>query len=266
MKKYLSFFRIRFINSLQYRAAAWAGVSTQFAWGFMLILMFRAFYRTDPGSFPMTFPQLATYIWLQQAFFALFNVYRVDNEIYDDIVNGNISYSLCRPINLYTMWQLKSAANRLSQSLLRCWPILLVALFLPEPYNLSLPSSPGVFLLFLVSMALGLLAAVGLENLLCVLSMYTISSQGLRMIYTSVAEFAAGALVPLPFLPPVWQAVLEKLPFASVQVPLRIYGGHISGEEALYAVLLQLFWAAVLILAGRLLLRRAIGRVVVQGG
>ena len=32
MKKYLSFFRIRFIAGLQYRAAAWAGIATQFAW------------------------------------------------------------------------------------------------------------------------------------------------------------------------------------------------------------------------------------------
>ena len=37
---YGSFFRLRFINGLQYRAAAYAGVATQFAWGFMEILLF----------------------------------------------------------------------------------------------------------------------------------------------------------------------------------------------------------------------------------
>ena len=35
-------FKIRFINGLQYRAAAYAGVATQFAWGAMTILMFSA--------------------------------------------------------------------------------------------------------------------------------------------------------------------------------------------------------------------------------
>ena len=43
MKKYWSFFRIRFLNGLQYRAAAYAGIATQFFWGVMLILMSRAF-------------------------------------------------------------------------------------------------------------------------------------------------------------------------------------------------------------------------------
>ena len=69
---YGSFFRLRFINGLQYRAAAYAGVATQFAWGFMEILLFHAFYQTDPAAFPMEFSQLAAYVWLQQAFLALF--------------------------------------------------------------------------------------------------------------------------------------------------------------------------------------------------
>ena len=54
MKKYWSFFRMRFLGSLQYRAAAWAGIATQFAWGFMQLLMYRAFYEAGipDGVFP----------------------------------------------------------------------------------------------------------------------------------------------------------------------------------------------------------------------
>ena len=59
MKKYLSFFKIRFIAGLQYRAAALAGIATQFAWGGMNILMFRALYKSGGNSFPMTFPELS---------------------------------------------------------------------------------------------------------------------------------------------------------------------------------------------------------------
>ena len=67
MKTYLSFFRIRFVAGLQYRAAAWAGIITQFAWGGMTLLMFWAFYQSSENSFPMTFPELSSYIWMQQA-------------------------------------------------------------------------------------------------------------------------------------------------------------------------------------------------------
>ena len=41
MKACLSFFRMRLINGMQYRTAAWAGIVTQFFWGFMEILLYR---------------------------------------------------------------------------------------------------------------------------------------------------------------------------------------------------------------------------------
>ena len=47
MKKYISVLRIRFLNGLQYRAAALGGLATQFAWGGMLVLLlFYQYQRT----------------------------------------------------------------------------------------------------------------------------------------------------------------------------------------------------------------------------
>lgn len=62
MKKYSSFFALRFSMGLQYRAAALAGVATQFAWGFMEIMVYTAFYHTGADSFPMTMQATASYI------------------------------------------------------------------------------------------------------------------------------------------------------------------------------------------------------------
>ena len=69
--KYLSFFRIRFVNGLQYRIAALSGAATQFVWGLLLILLYHAFYEADPAAFPMRLSSLVSYLWLQQSFFAL---------------------------------------------------------------------------------------------------------------------------------------------------------------------------------------------------
>ena len=100
MKKYLSFFRLRFNTGLQYRAAALAGIVTQFFWGVMEILTFRAFYDSDPSSFPMTLQATSSYIWMQQAFLALFMAWLMEGEIFESIKNGNISYELCRPFGI----------------------------------------------------------------------------------------------------------------------------------------------------------------------
>jgi len=95
LKKYWSLFRIRFINTLQYRIAALAGLATQFAWGAMLILGFAAFYNTNPDAFPMTFDQTTTYIWLQQSMVMLIYASLIDREIIDSITEGSIAYELC---------------------------------------------------------------------------------------------------------------------------------------------------------------------------
>lgn len=267
MKKYLSFFRLRFAMGLQYRAAALGGIVTQFAWGFMEILMFRAFYRADASAFPMEFSALSSYVWLQQAFLALFAAWMMENDIMDSIVSGNISYELCRPISIYNMWYTRSIANRLARAFLRCFPILAVAVFIPHPYGMAAPASLLHFLLFLITLVLGLAVTVSFCMLIYVLTFFTISAQGLRIVFTSVVEFFTGGLIPLPFFPEKIQKFMELLPFASMQnVALRIYSGSMGGYEMKKAIILQIFWLVAVTAAGKLLCRTAEKRIIVQGG
>lgn len=267
MKKYLSFFRLRFVMGLQYRTAALAGIATQFAWGFMEIMVYRAFYRADASAFPMSFSATASYIWLQQAFLALFAAWLMENEIFDSIINGNIAYELCRPINIYHMWFSRSCANRLSRAVLRCFPILVVAVFLPRPYGIAAPISLGHFVLFLITLALGLAVTVSFSMLVYVLTFFTVSPQGLRIVFISMVEFFAGAVIPLPFFPEKVQKIMELLPFASMQnVALRIYSGSMNTAEMQKAMVLQVFWLITITLAGKLLCTAAVKRITVQGG
>lgn len=266
MKKYIAFFRLRFTMGLQYRTAALAGVATQFAWGFMEILMFHAFYEASPERFPMSLAATVSYVWLQQAFLAFFVVWMMENEIFQAIIDGNIAYELCRPIHIYDMWFFRSIANRLSKAILRCFPILILAVFLPGSYGIRRPSGSG-FILFLVTLLLGLMVTVAFCMLVYALAFFTISPEGLRILIVSVVEFFSGAIIPIPFFPPGIQRILEILPFASMQnVPLRIYGGSMSGIEIEKAVLLQVIWLFLLVISGKVLCRLAERKAVVQGG
>lgn len=266
MKKYLAFFQLRFTMGLQYRAAAIAGIITQFAWGFMEILMFRAFYRTNASAFPMTFQATAAYIWMQQAFLALFMTWFLENEIFESIINGNVSYELCRPINIYNMWFARSLAYRLSKAFLRCMPILIVAAFLPAPYGLMLPDSPLTFIIFIFTSVIGLAVTVSFCMLVYMSAFFTISSAGIKMVTTSAADFFSGAVIPLPFFPATMRKVLELLPFASMQnVPFRIYSGDLYGLDMYKAILLQIFWLITLVMIGRLLNSLAMKRITIQG-
>ena len=263
----MAIFRIRFINALQYRAAAAAGIATQFAFGFMFILAFAAFYKVGPDAFPMEFSQTVSYIWMQQAFMALFFTWFWENDIAASIMEGSIAYEMVRPADLYSRWFCQAAANRLARAVLRCSPILVVAFVLPKPYRMSLPPDMPQFALFIISLALALGVVVAFSMLIYISLFYTLSASGVRFIIAVLTDFLAGGTIPLPFFPEPVRAVAELLPFAAMQnMPLRIYSGNIIGTGAIMGIALQMFWLAVLLLIGRIAMNQALKKVIVQGG
>lgn len=267
MKKYTSLFRIRFLHGLQYRSAAFAGIVTQFAWGFMEICLFKAFYEAEPNAFPIPFTALCSYVWLQQAFLALYMAWFWEHDIFESIKNGNVSYELCRPIGLYEMWFTRSMATRVSKAVLRSLPILVIVFFLPDPYRLVLPIDPTSAIFFLISMVLGLLVMVSLNMIVYIFTFYLMNTQGITMVFMSISELLSGACIPLAFLPLTYQKWIALLPFASVQnAPFRIYSGEFSGVLLKRTLTLQLMWVILLVLLGKILLKHALKRVVVQGG
>ena len=135
------------------------------------------------------------------------------------------------------------------------------------PFNITLPPNFFAGMLFLISIVLGFLVLISFSMLIYISAFYTLSPMGIRMLATSVIEFFAGAVIPLPFFPEALQPVMYALPFASMQnTPFMIYVGHISGSEIVKSMVLQVIWLAVLVIAGRLLMKHALKKVVVQGG
>jgi ABC-2 type transport system permease protein len=267
MKMYLSVFRIRFINNLQYRAVVLGAIITRFTWGLMEVLAYSALYHTGYATFPMEFSQTVSYIWMQQTLIVLFSVVFADSEIYTAIGNGSIAYELIRPMNLYGRWFCQSAANRVAFTILNCLPGLLLAFILPEPYGMSLPFTMGQFLLFLLSTVLALCVVVAFAMLMYISLFYILSQRGIRIIVTALTSFLSGGIIPLPFFPAPVLSVVRLLPFAAMQnMPLRIYSGNIVGMDAIKGIVFQLYWFVILFLIGQLTMHRALKRVIVQGG
>ena len=267
MKAYVSIFKLRLANGMQYRVAALAGVATQLFFGLVFIMILVAFYRNGGMDMPMTLPELTAYIWLQQAFLAFVMLWFRDNELFNLITSGNVAYELCRPTGIYGFWYAKLLAQRLSAALLRCLPVVAVAFLLPEPYRLSLPPHPANFVLFVVSLLLGLLILVAISMFIYISTFVTMSPMGSLLLFSVLGEFLAGLTIPIPLLPDWLQKIIYALPFRwSGDFPFRVYSGHITAHEALTGIPLQLAWLLALVGGGALAMRGALRRVVVQGG
>lgn len=267
LRKYLTYFRMRFIGGLQYRAAALAGIATQFAWGFLNILLFKAMHDTNPAVFPMDFEALSAYVWLRQAFLALMNSWSYDNELLEMISGGNIAYELARPVDIYWFWMVRILSTRVSRAVLRCMPILIVAFLLPSPYGLTLPPSVTQAVFFVLTMLLAAFCVSEFTMLVYIACFYTVNSQGIRLAATTIAGFLSGGYLPVLFMPAALRTFIEYSPFGAMEnLPFRVWSGNVAGAEMTKFVLLQIFWSLVLFLIGKLWLSKSLKRVTVQGG
>ena len=267
MKFYKSYFRLRFISNLQYRAAALAGILTQLFFGMIYILVYLAFYESSNNNGPMQVHELVSYLWLNQTFFSLIYMFYKDKEIFNLIKNGNVSYELVRPKKLYFMWYIKIIAQRLSFVTLRSVPIIIISILLPKPYNLSPPLSFVHFTMFLLALVIGTFLMTSIITLYHVLTLRTLNEQGITNIFMAISDLLSGGVVPIPFFPIFLQKVANVLPFRYVSdLAFRLYSGNIGIKEGLYGMIVQIIWLIILIFIGNDLLNKNLKKIVVQGG
>ncbi len=263
LKPYAAILNARLLTLLQYRAAAIAGFGTQLFWGLIRVSIFTAFFRSSNRSQPINLPDTISYLWLTQAMLTMV-MWRTDADVTAMIRTGTVSYEMLRPVDLYGMWYARAVAARLAPMLLRGLPMIIIASVF---FSLRPPPTLPNAICWLIATCAALLLSAAITTLLTISLLYTISGDGLLRIVPPIVFALSGMLVPLPLMPGWLQGTLRFLPFSGlIDVPFRLYLGHISPSE--YPALLchQLLWTFVFIAAGRYALDRALQRMVVQGG
>lgn len=265
MRSYKGFFKMTFKGEIQYRAKALSGVATQFFWGIMYIYLYTAFMG---GSIidGFSISQMASYIWLGQAFFMLRYV-EVPKKYGAEIESGDVCYKFIRPVDLYNQWFFEHIGYKISATILRCWPIIIVSLLLPANMGLSLPASLLAFLLSLIALCLGALMTSAISMFILYLTLKTNSQKGTQAVISTISGVLGGMYIPLPLMPEAIQNILNFLPFRFISdLPIRIYIGNVSIQEALMFIGICVVWLVILISLGKLLITRALKKAQVQGG
>ena len=126
------------------------------------------------------------------------------------------------------------------------------------------PERPTTWLSYAVSLALASLLGGWFWILVQLSAFWLVEIRGVIQLVVSVLVVAAGINIPLQLYPDSVAAVFRASPFAAlVQVPNEVF---LERRGAPAAWLFQLAWIAVVALATHLTLRRAVHRLVVQGG
>jgi ABC-2 type transport system permease protein len=211
----------------------------------------------------MALEDVITYVWLGQALLAMIP-WNTDPEIRQMIRTGTVAYELLKPVDLFNLWYTRTIATRTAPTLLRSIPIFILGMAF---FGMQMPNSPASAIAFALATIGAVLLSVAISTLLNISLIWTLSGQGITRITAAAVILFSGMAIPLPLFPDWAQTILQLLPFAGlVDTPFRLYVGHIPPEQVIWVLTHQLIWTGIFVLWGRLLLRRGVQAMVVQGG
>jgi ABC-2 type transport system permease protein len=255
--------RRSFRRAAAYPAAVVAGLFTNTVFGcvraWVLVAAFAGSARL--GGYDVT--DAVTFTFLTQGLIMATGGWGL-TELPERIRTGDIALDLHRPVDLQGWW-LAVELGRSAFHLLARGAVPMVAG--AALFGLRWPSGPGLVAMPL-SIFLAVVVAFGLRYLASLACFWLLDSRGVNAISGLLSYFLSGLLLPLVLFPDWLRGVVLRLPWAmTMQVPADVWLGQHDGVVPMASTLgLQAGWAVALLLAGRMVTRVALRKVVIQGG
>jgi ABC-2 type transport system permease protein len=262
VRLYLEVARRSFQRHLTYRVATLAGLFTNAVFGLFISSVYIAFYQggEQASVAGFTLPEILTFVWIGQSLLMLVYLWNWW-EVAISIQTGDVVSDLMKPMDFQTYWLSRDLGRAACHWLTRFAPTFAMGIIF---FDLALPATAGRWLAFFVSVNLAVLVSFGWRFVLNLTAFWFLDIRGTNMLALLALNFFSGLLVPLAFFPEWLRVVAEWLPFrAMVMVPVEVFLGQRPIGNALA---IQLGWAIVMLLLGRLLLDLSVRKVVVQGG
>ncbi|MGH8876719.1 MAG: ABC transporter permease [Stackebrandtia sp.] len=265
MRMTLALARAGFRRYATYRQATAASAITNTVFGFLRVYVLFAVAAGAGGvAAGYNREQLSTYAWVTQGLLGVVALWGW-NELADKVRTGEVVGDLLRPVNpIWTYFATDLGRAAFAACTRLVVPVTVGAVFFPFYWPQRLVGYP----LFLISMALAVGVCFALRYLVNLSSFWLLDNRGVTSAWMLVSGLASGLYFPMSFLPGGLAFVMQYLtPFPSImQFPadVLVEKGGPSGQLTRLAV--QALWAVVCFTLVVAVQRRAVRKLVVQGG
>jgi ABC-2 type transport system permease protein len=259
IEKLFGLLKIGFLEGFAYRLDLVMALLSSLILIGIYYFLWGAVFKLRPLIDDMDFSFMVSYICLVQIIQRFSQTEHLERDIAEQVRDGSIATQLMRPWSFQVYSYLTVYARSLFSFVMTSIPLFLFSFFL---LGLKFPGFLNL-LLFILSLQLAFLVSAGLSFLVGLAAFYLRSNEGVIQVKDFIATILSGALVPLAMFPNWLERLSSLLPFQTiVAVPIGIYTGTMSVE----ALLLQLFWAAALLILGKSLFLAARRKLEILGG
>ncbi|MFC0273805.1 ABC transporter permease [Metabacillus herbersteinensis] len=263
MDKYIEMIRIRFLMMLAYRTNYYSGILIYSINIGAYYFLWTAIYGGKESIQGLSAVQMTTYIavsWMARAFY--FN--NIDREIALEIKEGKVAVELIRPYHYLGMKTMQAFGEGVFRLLFFSVPgMVIVSLIFP----MNLSSNGMTWLFFAGSILLSFIINTQINLLTGMVTFFLFNNDGLMRAKRVIIDLFSGLLLPISFYPGWAQEVMKFFPFQAISyIPSMIFTEGIQGNEVLEALLMQGFWAVLLLIPVQLTWVLAKKRMIIQGG
>lgn len=265
MSKYLAFTAKAFQRTLTYRFELWVELFINVLFMLIYVYLWKALYAGQTAVEGYDLNGILTYIVVSQTLVTFHFTLRIAHVIEEKVRTGEVVTDLMKPVDFQLMLLATGAGTSFHTVLFNMLPKFLLFY---GCLSLLLPRSILTVGFFIVSVILGYVILFGIEFLIGILAFWLVEIRGIYFaVIWGISWFFSGYFMPLELYPTLLAKIAEVLPFqAIIYIPTAIYVGRYTGQAVVGALLIQLFWAVVLIGLGRLGYRAAFQKLVIQGG
>ena len=256
VRKYLTVFRVNWLNSLQYRAPTVIYIVGYTLYIAVLLFLWTAIYREGGRVGTYALSEMVTYYLLMFAINTIVISY-VSWEIIDQIREGFFSHFLVKPVNYFAYWFTMNASGKLFETAVIA--LVVGAFWVVVGPVVRLPMDPSTYLVFAVAVGLAVILAFELEFCIGLIAFWLVQVRVFKYMLQYAVFFFAGTLLPLDVFPNMLSSIAAVLPFQYlVFVPIQIFLEKRADPASDFAV--AVVWIAAFYVLARWGLARGVRR------
>jgi ABC-2 type transport system permease protein len=268
VRKYVNIFRVSLIERTTYRGDFLLGTVLRFFPVITTILLWKAVFAGAERKSVAGFSEnrMIAYLLLIHISRMFSSMPGLSSTIARDIRDGSLKKYLLQPLDMIGYLLSYRAAHKVAYITTSAGPYACLFL-LCSGYFVGLWPDALTLLAYAASLLLAFVIGFFFEASMGMVGFWFLEVTSLLWVVNTVNYFVSGQMFPLDLLGSPWDVFLKWLPFQYLAYfPAVVFLREIEGPALIEGLLMELSWAAVLIVLSRWLFARGLRRYSAFGG
>ncbi|HEY7155771.1 MAG TPA: ABC-2 family transporter protein [Gemmataceae bacterium] len=268
VRKYVNIFRVSLIERMAYRGDFLLGTVLRFFPVITTVLLWKAVFAGAEQKYIAGFNEhrMIAYLLLIHISRMFSSMPGLSATIARDIRDGSLKKYLLQPLDMIGYLLSYRVAHKVAYITTSAGPYAGLFLFCSS-YFVGLWPDALTLLAYAASLLLAFVIGFFFEASMGMVGFWFLEVTSLLWVVNTVNYFVSGQMFPLDLLGSPWDVFLKWLPFQYLAYfPAVVFLREIEGPALIEGLLMELSWAAVLIVLSRWLFARGLRRYSAFGG